>query len=435
MNKFLASLSLLLNVTMPFLIFRTDLFLLLLPFFNMVGKWYVFIYLFEKQSYIYDFFEVFTVIAILVTTKYRDRIFWFLLIFPQAALLSLLNTSDANHLAISMYYLILLTCGAGIYSLYRTTMVKINGSETLNHVVLVWTVLGLVYKVLSASFADQSFLVSRTGGLWASNHQASIVLIFLPFVTKGWIALTSIVLLLMHLSRGVYAALALMGMLYYFLVRKKRFLRNVILSALVSVVMVAAGMQLFPSTVDILRNYIVVRLLFGGAGGSSVELADNAYTSGVTGGGVVNALLKDDRFVLAGKALEITKRTNYLGIGLGGFSQGLAMVNFPPDYSNAHNMYLTLLAEGGALFLCLFIGLVLWMLLNAYMLDKRVFISVAVFAFYGLFSGQLYEAGFEKSAMDYYYFLFLLAYIGHLKDHKRVLSTADCSTEMTVTPV
>ena len=146
-------------------------------------------------------------------------------------------------------------------------------------------------------------------------------------------------------------------------------------------------------------------------GDSSIEapISSDNYTLRLIN--ILEGFQRDDRTKIHENALEISRMTNYTGIGLGNFLDGLYRIGATMKYSNAHNLYYTLLSEGGILFLIVFLFLMISILKKAFIYDKRVFISIVIFLFYGLFSGQIYESTSFRSCIDYFYIIFLLAYL------------------------
>lgn len=379
-----------------------------MPFFNIVGKWYYYIFPFDNISYIYDLFEVIVMIGILINAKNYDAFFIFLLFYPMSAMPSLLNTVNNEGFIRSFYYIILISCGAGAYSLFKQTKTNIFNKSIIDYTVLIWTIVGLFYKFMSGISSGVGFLMSRSGGLWASNHQASIVFLLLPFVKIKWIRWTAISLLLLHFSRGVFACLFLYFILEI-LVEKRIVLKDILIITTILIIVIGLLLFAFPDIFILILKFLMLRLIFGGAGGNSLVLIQDLDLSNLSFNHILQAILLDDRFVLAQKAIDIIYKTKFIGIGLGGYIDGLEQLGFPAVYSNAHNVYLTILAEGGVLFFLFFIGMLIFITLKAFKNEKKAFISLILFIIYGLFSGQIYESGFEKSVIDYYYLIFIFS--------------------------
>src|SRR3990170_5951565 len=92
---------------------------------------------------------------------------------------------------------------------------------------------------------------------------------------------------------------------------------------------------------------------------------------------------KNERFEIYQEAFQMIKNTNFLGLGLGGFAWGESDMGRKRQYSNAHNIYLTILAEGGVLFFVAFMVLFCYFCYLANIYDKKALLSLLIFAFYG----------------------------------------------------
>jgi O-antigen ligase len=98
-----------------------------------------------------------------------------------------------------------------------------------------------------------------------------------------------------------------------------------------------------------------------------------------------------------------------MGVGPGGFYFGMKRLQSDQLFSNAHNLYLTALAEGGAAFLVAFCAFLAWALGTAWRYHPKAFAGLMAWTVYGFYSGELWEAARFASCMDFYYLLFLLA--------------------------
>ena len=84
--------------------------------------------------------------------------------------------------------------------------------------------------------------------------------------------------------------------------------------------------------------------------------------------------------------------------------------------SNAHNLYLTLLSEGGFLFIAGYISLIA--IAGHCVIKTKNFdalLSLIILMIYWGFSGEFYESSRYTTAGPYFFFIFLLAYIRYME--------------------
>ncbi len=121
---------------------------------------------------------------------------------------------------------------------------------------------------------------------------------------------------------------------------------------------------------------------------------------------------QNERWEIYDSAMEMAKKTSFVGVGLGGFVWGLSdELGQQPNFSNAHNLYLTSLAEGGILFALALIAFLCFLTGWSFYVYRPAFCALAAWIFYGLFSGEIYESANVATAGDYYCLLFVAAFL------------------------
>lgn len=379
-------------------------FLLWLPLLPVAGLWVTLFEVPREWSFLYSYLEFGLVYFFFLTwwTSQKDRFSVLLLLVPLLALPSLLFAE--GHLAFSGFLFMLLLAGPGVYHLYLTHMPGLLNRRIPDLAVLMWVATGLLIKIYAAITSDTAFIYQRSGRVWGSNHVGGILFLLLPFVRSRGVLAVAVAFLLMQFSRGIYGGLAVFALLWFVMVERKQ----VVLVALAVGALAVGSFFLLPSgTRKLAEAYLIERLRIG-APASSIQLAIGDFAN------IIEGVLVDSRWEIYKAALEMSAAVYYLGVGLGGFAWGVDLVGFPIRFSNAHNLYLTSLAEGGLLFTIGLIWLVLLGLKRAYRVSKPAFVGLLVWAFYGFYSGEIYEAADTATAVDYYNLLFVFAYVSYL---------------------
>ena len=401
-------------------------FLLLIPFLGYAS------YIFMKEgrppemNFIICYAEllILSIFALQEGLHFKDKPSLYLFFFPFLSLPSLLCAQ--GNLYQSIFIIGLLSLSAFLYCFYLKNMEWLLNKNIFNLIVLVWVVFGISAKVYGGIMLGRTFplstwtyiVLTRSGGLGGSNHAGGIILFFLPFVKDYRILSLTTFFLLSTFSRGIYAPLVIIWIILLFRIFKVRFTkkkllevsllirkRNELLKALFLICIIFCLIWHFiPQTYKAeFSKEAFQRILGAESWGSTISEK------------IKNRTLKDDRWDIWGQSLRIFKKTSYQGIGLGGFAWGQELIGATYKYSNAHNMYLTLLCEGGVFFFLGFMGLLFYMFRLAFRYSHSALISLEIFAFYGLYSGEIYEAAGMASACDYYYLIFLLAYLTYMK--------------------
>jgi len=372
----------------------------------------------------YNFILSYAEILILLILAYqqdfaiKDKISLFLFLYPFLAIPPLVFFFGSVYQ--SIFIMSLLSLSAFLYVFYLQNMEWFLNINIFSYVVLVWITYGIYTKIIQGvKWADTLSVGSTTpllwtifnrgGGIGASNFAGGIILMFLPFIKNYKILVCANLFLLTTLSRGVYICLLL-----FWLIRatqsinlfriNKSFMKSVLLFVFTVVVI----FFFIPSDI---RDEVSVQTFNRIVG--SVDWGDSISDK------FVARLSGDSRNEILKQAFSMFKETLYVGVGLGGFAWGQELIGVTKEYSNAHNLYLTLLVEGGPFFLVSFMALLLYTFFLAYKYSKDAFFSLLLFSIYGLFSGQIYEASALVTACYYYYFIFILSYVKHIQLKKQ----------------
>jgi len=389
-------------------------FLLLIPFLQYAG-------LFLKPhhpeiNFIISYAEllILGIFAFQEGFRLKDTTPQCLFLLPFLSLPSLLCAQ--GNLYQSIFIISLLSLSAFLYIFYLKNMEWFLNKNIFDLIVLVWIVFGILTKIYVGIMMGRALplptwvyiIINRGGGLGGSNHAGGIILFFLPFVRDYRILSLATLFLFTTFSRGIYAPLILLWIILLFIRKKNELLKAFILLCIVFCLI----WNFIPHTDQ--NRFSFSNYLFNRTIGISTSWGTTISEK------IKNRIFKDTRWDIYGQALKIFKKTSYRGIGLGGFAWGQEFIGRTRKYSNAHNLYLTLLCEGGIPFFLGFFGLLFYMFRLAFRYSRNGLISLSIFACYGLYSGEIYEASRLVSACDYYYLIFLLAFLTYMKKSKEI---------------
>ena len=395
----------------PAMLLFYPLFLFWIPLLHLASSWTLAIAEMPRElNFVQTYMELVLVVAFFVRwlAGRKDRVSVWLLGLAVLCLPSLVNAGDGEHFFFSLVLFSMLLCSPGVYGLFLDKMKWFMKRYLVEWTVLLWVALGLVAKwYLSVKYSALA-VFQRGGSIWGSNHVAGILLLLLPLVKKQWVLAVAVAFLLSHFSLGIYLALAILVIGWFLVGSHRRVLVAILGSAILITIIFVSVPALFQPALEFLK------MRFGMA----------AVESGTLIEGLTQRVLGGERWEIWSAALEIAYQSRFIGVGLGGFYWGLEGIGSNlPLYSNAHNTYLTALAEGGLLFAVGFVCLLLFALRRAYSVSKPVFIGLLAWMFYGLYSGQIYEASRFASAGDYYNLMFVLAYLSHMKKMQHMPET------------
>jgi hypothetical protein len=325
-----------------------------------------------------------------------DGISALILVTIICAVPSLLNSW--GHTFLSLFLFLCLLFGLGIYKFFLCNMKEFLRSNLIDLSVLMLIFLGISIKVYISARLGESIFLQRGGGILGSNYIGGVLILLLPLVRSNYLKLLTIIFICLQVSRGLYATLFIFAFGWFVLVSKKQAL----------ITLMSVGFLLFALYLMFASSYLeadnitfsVKEFLLGRLRIFDVQDIET-FLLGVT----------TDQRVDMWEIGRMALGDNFLvGHGLGAsawvfdsFGYGMA--------SNFHNLYLTLLIEGGLFFFISFICLLAYLLIFSYRHEKTVFVGLFSWAFYGLFGGELYEVGGVATCGNYYYLLFVAAYL------------------------
>jgi len=418
MTSIITSQSLRLLISLFFLIIAINYrryFLLIIPFLQYAG----FIFMVKgrppEMNFIICYAEllVLGIFALRRGFRIKDKTSLYLFLFPLLSLPSLLFAQGNFYQ--SVFIITLLSLSAFLYQFYLKNMEWLIRKNIFNLIVLIWSLFGILTKIFQGikwGFSLASYMpiglygiLSRGGGIGGSNHVGGIILFFLPFVNDYRIITLASIFLLFTFSRGIYIVLLLFWIIkfYPFIKVKKITVKAFALFVILICLIWVITPQSYTTAIS---NWMFQRMGLTEHWGTTL----NKH--------LINLFYESPRWGIYKEALDIFKKTLFQGVGLGGFYWGEKFIGEESLFSNAHNLYLTLLSEGGIFFFLGFILLLGYMFHMASKYSHAALLSLIIFSIYGLFSGEIYEASGLASACDYYYLIFLLAYLKYMKKLK-----------------
>lgn len=389
-------------------------FLLLAPFLQYAGL----IFLIQKHppnmNFIINYAELLILIIFSLSYKLKGKIPLFLFLYPLLSIPSLLFARD--HLFHSIFLMLLLSLSSFLYLFYLKNMEWMLKKNIFNLSVLLWTSFGFLIKIyeaikwaptLAPDISTGEFMITFRGGglgsgMFGSNHAAGILFLFLPFIENPWILIFSNLYLLLTFSRGIYALLILFWIIKVLIVISHSSNRIKIVK---SIALTCAVLSLIWVFLPISYKNLILDLAFLRVFGSGIYFGNTLKDM------ILNKTLADPRIDIWVQAITMFKKTLFQGVGLGGFYWGQGLIGATQEFSNAHNLYLTLIVEGGVYFFIAFSCLLVYMFSLAKRYSNPALISLIFFTIYGFYSGEIYSTNKIASANNYYYLIFLLAYL------------------------
>lgn len=333
----------------------------------------------------------------------KDGLSLLLLFIPITALPSLLNAGNPVFSAMLTWTLML---GVGFYGYWRDHMPEQLSRRVPQLAFAVWLGLAFAIKFYESAILHSPWWAQRSGGIWAANHAAGILILLLPFVTTRWAIVPTILFVLTSNSRGVYATAFLIAVGYAAIGHWRAVLKGFVLTiAGVALVFFQLDPQLRAPVVAFVTQRFFV------SGGTLDEGTRRVFAE---------RLQSDERWQIHDAAGQLASLTDYQGVGIGGFQFALPKLGRAPEYSNAHNVFLTAWSEGGMLFTSCLVIILVYAFGLAVQHDMRMAIGLAAWSFYGLFNGELWEAAGMGTTGDYLTLLFVLAYLSWVRAAGRV---------------
>lgn len=266
------------------------------------------------------------------------------------------------------------------------SMVVKKTDQKVDFIVFLLLLMGMYLRIFNTYVYGLEFLLSRyDSSVWGVNSIGAVLLILAPFIIRKWVWLCFSVFILLTLSRGLIVVWLIQEIVLNLFRLRKRFKGVYVLGCLCLIF--ALGYS------NSLRSELLSRFF-------ESDKADflSAYT----------AVLEDERTNIRKVSLDMWTKRPIFGSGIGSFSRELKNTGYPSVYSNAHNLYLTLLVELGIVGLLIFSTYAAVMLKN--IKYNRFRISILSWLVYGLFSGEMYAEGLYLSFFPIY-FVFYVAKI------------------------
>ena len=386
-----------------YVLYRKDLFLLWIPFLSLTGRWLLVMDILPREySSMCSYVEILMIILILIDS-FKDNekfdltaIYIFLIGISSA--FSLIQSN--GHFYFSLFFVFCFFSGPWIYLFLLKQIKKNNLLITVDLIVLIWTCLGYINKIIFGYLSGESAIFQRVGGYFGSNRLANILILLLPLVKRKWIIYLASILLLSQFSKGIYGALILYLILWIIIINRK------ILRMLIPIAVICAIFLPQILNITFTSNSKPMTLKKNLIGRMTKADEDSLWQS------LYMRIMIDERFDIWKFGLERGKESSFTGIGLGG-SLWEFQKHTKEIYSNFHNIYLTLLVEGGIVHMITFIIFLFYILLRSFLVNSYAFIGLFTWSFYGLYNGQLFDVSRAPTCADYYYLLLVAAIVSY----------------------
>jgi len=404
-----------------FTIFVTliNLFPIFIPHLQYAGFFFMQRGLLEfNNSFVITYIELIILLIFMFKSKmkFTDKYSKLFFLLPVLALPTTVNAYFNGNIFSSIYLLILLGLMPFYYQFLLKKMNFYIKIKLVDYMILSLIVAGIFNKLYQGYVHGPELapymhpllygLVSRGGGMNASNHIGGIILILLPLISNKKVLYVAILFLIICFSRGIYFILGLF-IIYVFFTNIYKIYKTTSINK----------QSLYVFIIFLVIFIIFIKIL-------PQDFFDELVRNSINRLSAFSKVGENERFHVFSNAIDIFKESYYLGVGPANFYYGYDSISvdlYENKYSNAHNLYLTLLVENGIGFLLLFLYIYVLMLYKSFHYNRKIFFSLSIFLLYGLFSGQLYETGMGKvSLYDYYYLMYLIAYIRYLEINRNI---------------
>jgi|GEM_PF-6908698 O-antigen ligase len=344
------------------------------------------------------------------STKLEIRgLFWTIAI-PCSSLPALFLSENSRSLSVFVFILMILA--TGLYGYFIFWLKNADDCEKVLKIALIALLfVCFLMKVTNATVAGLDVIKERSG-FYGDNHIFGWVLLLFSAIKSWWLAVGVTLFFLVSLSRGIYLSWSFFVCLWLIMaiVSTKNVLSTMFSRRTILAISIAAAILVILLTSGAIE-YIIIS--FFSRFDSSFRMADAIP--------VLNESFADDgRNYIFQAALDMASKYSYLGTGLGSFFEFSTKAGLF-GFSNAHNLFLTSLVEGGALHFIVVVCFYFYLLVLSFEKDKTIFAAIVALLIYNMYSGELYEtSGGRLSLIDYYYHIFILAYLSYSRVKKVV---------------
>lgn len=414
MDKLFFILSILFNIIIIYFFYFKKNLIYIMPLIPFCGRWLFYIFP-ETNLFVLSYMEFFFGLYFIQTNKLKTNnlIIIFLFFLFLATLIPFVNIISIENLTSHLFFCFLFFTTFFQYTYIVNTLNNTDINKFVNIYSIIWVLLSFVYKVISSFGFEINFLLIRGGSShYASNHAGYFLITLLPFIKNKKVELMVLITLITFFSRGL-----ILCVISYYIIKLLIYKKNKLLMKLIFFIFfifLILNMSIFNEY----KNFMFLRLIGNTSIANNIDKEDisniDINLSEINYDAIIDNVLEDDRSNIWNASLNIIMDSNFFGVGFGNFSTVSKIYDSNFEYSNSHNLFLNITAELGLLFFIVFIVLILYLILNS---SKELKISIFLFVIYGFFSGQIYEASFEKSMVDFYHLLLLIV-IGRLYEYK-----------------
>lgn len=405
MDKLFFILSVSFNVVICYFLFFKKNLLYIIPLIPFCGRWLHYIFP-DINLFVLCYMELFLGLYFILSSKLKtdNLTFSFLVVLFLTTLIPFVNIANIENFISHLYYEFLFFTMFFLYTYIFNSLKNKNINVFINTYACIWVILSFVYKIISSFGFDIDFLFIRGGSShYASNHVGYFLLTLLPFIKNKKVELIVVITLITFFSRGLILCLIVYYVLSLMIFRRLKLILT--MGAFILCLFFIMNINFFNDY----KNFMILRFIGNTSIANNIEKNDiinldmNFTETNIDD--IIENFAEDDRSYIWKTSSDIIVDSHLLGIGFGNFSNASKFYDSSLEYSNSHNLYLNIIAELGLLFFLIF---VLFIIFLFYYSTNELRISLTLFIVYGFFSGQLYEASFEKSMVDFYHLLLLI---------------------------
>ena len=392
-------LSICILLMMLILLFRHD-WLVFLPIIPYTGFFLYNADNLREIIFISSFFEVIMlcILCIKFLNNKNKHINYYFIILGISAMPSLINSK--GHVLLSAYFIFCMIFTAFFYHYAIKYSHRNYQNFNYDKLAVLLLVLGIAIKIWIGIRLGESFLIQRGGGILGSNSIWPFLLLIFPFVRKNIIKVAIISFSLLQFSRGIYLAMVFYILIYLLLFNTKSIKPLLFASSIIATIFGILSNYLGRNIMTENQSIPLMQFIF-----ARFRLSDNFLLNFWEG------VRYDQRFEIFSYGVDFIKKYNYTGYGPAGAYFEFKNIGYAFDFSNLHNIFLNVLAEGGLLHLLIFISMITYYLYKSFRVKKEIFIVLLTWLVYLQTTGELYSSSGMATCIQLYLLSFIFAEI------------------------
>lgn len=386
--------------------YRKPFFIIIIPFFSLAGTFIRRAEFPVEYGFLISFVELFIISLFFLEYRLKSVIARYIAFLPFLSIPATLQINDG--IGYSVFITLEMFFSAWLYEFFLRNMDFMIKKKFPEIMTVLWIFLAASVRIYNEFVYGENYLpfgeyaLIERGGYMGSNYLGGLILMIFPLLESTFVTVFGVLYMVTTFSRGIFLILFIFVPYKFMMIS----LREKIQVIKYSIIFIMLASLLIPYQLqDTAYNYIQSRII------GNQETHNWLTAVDLIGGAAQEKIQNETRSRIFENGLTIFAKSNFFGIGLGQFRWGLELIGELPIYSNAHNLYITILSEGGFLFFMGFMALFIYMILLSVKYSRKGLVSLIIFGIYGLYSGQIYAASNMASSVNYYVLLFVFSYI------------------------